>query len=77
MVPSREAADNYQAVQYQKIGRTIGDCKVCHDNSRGEGFAEFASAHGGSRATACAVCHTKAPESDQSKWPHQFQWKKR
>jgi hypothetical protein len=77
MVPSREAPDNYQAVQLQSVALSIGDCKVCHDNSRGEGFDEFAEAHGGTRATACAVCHTKGPRMDQVQWPHQFQWKRR
>jgi hypothetical protein len=77
MIPSREAADNYQAVQYQTKPQSIGDCKVCHDNSRGEGFNDFASAHGGTRATACNVCHTKPPQMVQSQWPHQFQWKAR
>ncbi len=77
MVPSREAADNYQAIQYQTSVTTIGSCKVCHDSSKGEGFDEFPSAHGGSRATACSVCHTKPPQMDQTKWPHQFMWKAR
>ncbi len=77
MVPSREASDNDQATQYQTGVYTIGSCHVCHDNSKGEGFDEFASAHGGSRATACSVCHTKAPQMDQTKWPHQFMWKAR
>ncbi len=77
MVPSREASDNYQAIQYQTGVYTIGSCHVCHDNSKGEGFNDFPDAHGGSRATACSVCHTKAPQMDQTKWPHQFQWKAR
>ena len=76
-VPSNQAADNYQAIQYQTGVRTIGDCKVCHDTSKGEGIDEFTEAHGGSRATACSVCHTAGPAADASHWPHQFQWKSR
>ena len=37
MVPSREAADNYQAQQYQDRSVTIGSCRVCHGTSRPEG----------------------------------------
>jgi len=77
MVPTSEASDNYQAVQYQTAARTIGDCKVCHDTSQGEGIGEFSEAHGGSRATACRVCHTAGPSPTAAQWPHQFQWKSR
>ena len=77
MIPSAEAADNYQAEQYQTKDYPIGDCKVCHGSSRGEGINEFQEAHGGTRATACAVCHTAAPGTDTAQWPHQFQWKSR
>ncbi|RPJ01783.1 MAG: hypothetical protein EHM31_04855 [Candidatus Aminicenantes bacterium] len=77
MVPSSEASDNAQAVQYQTTVAPIGDCKVCHSTSRGEGIDEFIEAHGGSRATACSVCHTAAPSATASQWPHQFQWKSR
>ena len=35
---SSQAADNYQAIQYQTAVRTIGDCKVCHATSKGEGI---------------------------------------
>ncbi len=77
MVPSSEASDNAQAVQYQTTVAPIGDCKVCHSTSRGGGISEFTEAHGGSRATACSVCHTAAPSANASDWPHQFQWKSR
>jgi len=77
MVPSLEASDNAQAVQYQTTVAAIGSCKVCHSSSRGEGIDEFLEAHGGSRATACSVCHTAAPSATASQWPHQFQWKSR
>ena len=77
MVPSSEASDNAQAVQYQTTVAPIGDCKVCHATSRGGGINDFADAHGGSRATACSVCHTAAPPATASSWPHQFQWKSR
>jgi hypothetical protein len=77
MVPSLEASDNAQAVQYQTTVAAIGSCKVCHSSSRGEGIDEFTEAHGGSRATACSVCHTAAPSATASEWPHQFQWKSR
>jgi len=77
MVPSSEASDNAQAVQYQTTVVPIGDCKVCHSSSRGGGIDEFTEAHGGSRATACSVCHTAAPSTTASQWPHQFQWKSR
>lgn len=77
MVPSLEASDNHQAVQYQTTVAPIGDCKVCHSTSQGGGITEFTEAHGGSRATACSVCHTSAPSANASQWPHQFQWKRR
>ncbi len=76
MVPSSEASDNHQAVQYQTTVATIGSCKVCHPTSKGEGIDEFLQAHS-NRATACSVCHTAAPSANASQWPHQFQWKSR
>jgi hypothetical protein len=79
MVPSREAADNYQAVQYQTTVSSIGSCGTCHRGSRGEGAHEFAEKHGGSKpeqVTACNVCHT-AVSGDTSRWPHAFQWRAR
>jgi hypothetical protein len=77
MVPSQQASDNAQAVQYQTTIAPIGDCKVCHATSKGGGISDFTDAHGGSRATACSVCHTAAPRATASDWPHQFQWKSR
>jgi hypothetical protein len=83
MVPSRQASDNYQAVQYQTTVNSIGSCGTCHVSSRGEGGSEvaekFASKHGGRRTdepTACNVCHT-AVSSNLAKWPHAFQWRAR
>ena len=76
MVPSSQASDNHQAVQYQTTVATIGSCKVCHPTSKGEGIDEFLQAHS-NRATACSVCHTAAPSANASQWPHQFQWKSR
>ena len=77
MVPTSQASDNAQAVQYQTTIAPIGDCKVCHSTSKGGGISEFTDAHGGTRATACSVCHTAAPSANASRWPHQFQWKSR
>ena len=77
MVPTSQASDNAQAVQYQTTIAPIGDCKVCHSTSKGGGISEFTDAHGGTRATACSVCHTAAPSASASQWPHQFQWKSR
>jgi len=77
MVPTSQASDNAQAVQYQTTVAPIGDCKVCHSTSKGGGISEFTDAHGGTRATACSVCHTAAPAANASQWPHQFQWKSR
>jgi hypothetical protein len=77
MFPSTEASDNHQPVQYQTEIVPIGSCKVCHATSKGEGIGEFTEAHGGSRATACSVCHTAGPTANAAQWPHQFQWKSR
>jgi hypothetical protein len=77
MFPSSETSDNHQPVQYQTVIAPIGDCKVCHATSKGEGIGEFSGAHGGNRATACSVCHTAGPSATAASWPHQFQWKSR
>jgi len=77
VIPSQQASDNAQAVQYQTTIAPIGDCKVCHSTSKGGGIGDFAEAHGGGRATACSVCHTAGPAANASQWPHQFQWKSR
>ncbi|MFH1220243.1 MAG: hypothetical protein V1694_07290 [Candidatus Eisenbacteria bacterium] len=82
MIPSREASDNYQALQYQGstgVVKSIGSCGVCHKSSRGQEaqIAEFAKTHGGTRpkrTNACQVCHTVVP-TDRTKWPHSYQWK--
>jgi hypothetical protein len=83
MIPSRQDADNYQAVSYQGSPKTIGSCGACHpEGSKGSPeFADFVEAHGGSsyeEANACHVCHTVIPTPiDTTKWPHQFQWNNR
>jgi len=77
MIPSREAVDNYQAIQYQEKALTIGSCGVCHDNSRGEGSGEFLEEHGSNNETACNICHTVVTTNDTSLWPHQYQWRGR
>jgi len=76
-VPTSQAADGFQSAQYQTAVLPIGTCKVCHDTSKGEGIEEFSEAHGGTRVTACRVCHTTGPSATVSRWPHQFQWKSR
>lgn len=83
MIPSSEASDNYQAVQYQTTVNSIGSCGVCHQSSRAKGGDEtvkgFAEKHAGARAehrTACNVCHTVV-SADSSRWPHAFQWRAR
>jgi hypothetical protein len=80
MVPSRVAADNAQARQYQGKAAPIGDCAVCHETSRGGGSAsEFMEEHGQSEhPSACNVCHTSVPPgASTSQWPHGFAWKSR
>lgn len=80
MVPSRVVTDNYQALQYMGKAKTIGDCGVCHQTSRGGGdLGDFAETHGGANpqvANTCFVCHT-AISTNTSLWPHAFQWKSR
>jgi hypothetical protein len=75
MLPSNQASDTYQAMQYQSRNVTIGSCGACHSSSRGEGSDEFGEEHGGSggRRTACHVCHT-AVSSNTANWPHAFTW---
>lgn len=78
MVPSREATDNYQALQYQSVAKSLGSCGVCHSGSRGAGLGEFLGEHGaGRRSTACNICHTAVTSSNAADWPHQYQWKNR
>ncbi|HNW60004.1 MAG TPA: cytochrome c3 family protein [bacterium] len=81
MVPSTQASDNYQAMQYQGKAKTIGSCGVCHQGSKGESgdIGEFGGKHGGAnpdQKTACNICHTATP-SETTKWPHKYQWKNR
>jgi hypothetical protein len=80
MVPSREATDNFQALQYQGAAVSIGSCAACHSTSHGDGFGEFFEEHGGGQGetSACKVCHTgfsQAASSSQA--PHEFQWRSR
>jgi hypothetical protein len=78
MVPSREATDNYQALQYQDAALSLGSCAVCHRSSRGGGSNEFLEEHGGTRnPTACNVCHTSINTANTALWPHRFQWEAR
>ena len=80
MIPSREAADNYQAQQYQDASVTIGSCRACHNTSKPEGgnLGEFRETHAGSSPearSACAVCHTALPADVSAvDFPHQFTW---
>jgi hypothetical protein len=81
MVPSTQASDNYQALQYQSKAKTIGSCGVCHSGSKGESdeISHFGGQHGGSnpdQKTACNICHTATP-TETTKWPHKYQWKNR
>ncbi len=78
MVPSNQASDNYQALQYQAKAMVLGDCRNCHGSSRGDGGAsKFASEHSG-KNSACNICHTGYQNAGNSaNWPHQFQWKSR
>lgn len=78
MVPSREASDNYQAIQYQGKAKSIGSCGVCHAGSKGAGLGEFIEEHGpGGQATACNICHTAVTSNSAGSWPHQYQWRNR
>lgn len=79
MFPSREASDNYQAIQYQGRAKAIGSCGACHEHSRGEGSNEFLEEHGGTNPenlSACNICHTSVT-ANTGQWPHSFQWKNR
>ena len=82
MVPSLNAKDNYQELQYQGSARpvkSIGSCGICHKSSRGgdANINDFAEKHAGANPKvkiACHVCHTEVTTTT-SKWPHAFQWK--
>jgi hypothetical protein len=78
MVPTTQASDNYQAMQYQGVAKTISTCSVCHDNSKGEQgeIQNFAEQHGGlnpQQTTACNICHTNTP-ANTAQWPHAYGW---
>ncbi len=76
MVPSNQASDNYQALQYQGVPYVLGDCRACHRTSRGGGN-NFAGEHR-SRNSACNICHTGFLNAGNTvSYPHQFQWKSR
>jgi hypothetical protein len=81
MVPSSQAADNYQAIQYQGKAVPIADCKACHNSSRGAGgLGDYIETHGGTnpkRSNGCNICHTAVPSTSTALWPHSFQWKAR
>ena len=83
MVPSRESADNYQALQYQGDSVTLGSCAACHSSSKPEGgdIGEFREEHAGTnpeKRSACAVCHTALPaDIIASDFPHRFEWSRR
>jgi hypothetical protein len=78
MVPSREASDNYQAMQYQGRAKSIGSCGACHQGSKGPGLNEFLENHGnGNTLSACNVCHTAITTIAPDNWPHKFQWRNR
>jgi len=77
MVPSREASDNYQAMQYQNKAKSIGSCGACHADSKGvNNMGEFSGTHAGTnpeKKNACHVCHTSITTTT-AKWPHAYQW---
>jgi hypothetical protein len=81
MIPSLQAKDNYQSLQYQGSTGTVksmGSCGVCHDSSRGEGSTgDFLEVHGGTKPehmNGCHICHTSIT-NDTAKWPHAYTWK--
>jgi len=82
MVPSLNAKDNYQELQYQGSTRpvkSIGSCGICHKSSRGGDatIQDFGEKHAGTSPRvkiACHTCHTSITK-ETAKWPHAFQWK--
>jgi hypothetical protein len=75
MVPTSQASDNYQAIQYQGKAKALGSCAACHDSNKGEGYREFAHKHtaaGDNQKSACSVCH-RFQSVNQQPWPHGFQ----
>ncbi|MDP1831935.1 MAG: cytochrome c3 family protein [Geothrix sp.] len=80
MVPTSQASDNAQAIQYTGGSKSIGSCAACHDSNRVKDASEWAHKHtaaGDNQASACNVCHTGFKDPQQAKWPHRFQWKTR
>ena len=89
-LPSREASDIYQAMQYQpprEPGRlsAISSCAACHDTSHGPSgwspaaMKRFLAAHAGDgpkSASGCNICHT-AFSVETKNWPHGFGWSAR
>jgi hypothetical protein len=77
-IPSNRAVDHYQALQYQNKALALGSCRVCHSGSKGGGLTGIVEAHGGSRPTACSVCHTGPISTNNPlNFPHQFQQRSR
>ncbi len=81
MVPSLNAKDNYQELQYQGSDRPVksmGSCGICHKSSRGDAsIKDFTEKHAGASPKvkiACHTCHTEIT-NQTAKWPHSFQWK--
>lgn len=75
MVPSNQASDNYQALQYQSSAKSLGSCGACHSSSRGGG-SDFVGEHvNEGKTSACNICHTGFTNAgNTSLWPHSFQW---
>jgi hypothetical protein len=77
-IPSNRAVDHYQALQYQNKALPLGSCRVCHSGSKGGGLVNIVEAHGGSRPTACTVCHTGPISTNNPlEFPHRFQHRNR
>ena len=79
MVPSTQSTDNYQALQYQTVAKSLGSCVAsCHEhnNSRGGGSAKFVQEHGNG-SSKCGICHTGFTNAVTTNWPHSYNWKAR
>ena len=77
-VPSTKESDNAQAIQYQTKALALGDCKVCHQTSKGGGLNRILQGHSGNQVTACNVCHTgPITTTNPIGFPHQFQQRAR
>ena len=77
-IPTDKDADHYQALQYQNKAIALGSCRVCHARSKGGGLMGVVDAHGGSRPTACVVCHTgPITTTNPDNFPHRFQQRNR